>query len=243
MSQALPLKEIPVLDRNHPLPETLDAQQPAVLLFDKPSGWSSFKAVKAVRKRLSVKKAGHAGTLDPLATGLLIICLNRATKSVSQIQSLPKTYRAKIRFGASTPSYDAGTEADETAPCEHITLHAIKEELQKSFLGEIEQTPPMYSALKHEGQRLYKLARKGKTVERKPRRVTVFETRIIAFDQPDLEVDVTCSKGTYIRSIAHDLGIRLGSRAYLRSLRRTKIGMFDVKDALSANDLQVIPVP
>jgi len=239
MSRALPLAEIPVFDSRHPLPDELTPQDPAIILFNKPRGWSSFKAVKAVRKRLNIKKVGHGGTLDPLATGLLVLCLNRATKSISQIQELRKIYRAQVQFGASTPSYDAGSEIDETTPFEHISEQMIREELDRSFSGEIEQIPPMFSALKKNGQRLYKLARKGKTIEREPRKVTIYNTIIHSFNPPDLEITIECSKGTYIRSVAHDLGINLKSRAYLTGLRRTKIGDFDVRNALTVEDLQV----
>ncbi|HKI43808.1 MAG TPA: tRNA pseudouridine(55) synthase TruB [Balneolales bacterium] len=239
MSRALPLEEIPVFDQQHRLPEELTPQEPAVILFDKPAGWSSFKAVKAIRKRLNIKKVGHAGTLDPLATGLLVICVNKATKSISQVQELHKTYRALIRFGASTSSYDAATEIDMEAPFNHIDRNLIEAELAQSFNEEFEQIPPMFSAIKKNGQRLYKLARKGETVERKARKVTIFKTVIHSYDPPDLDLDIECSKGTYIRSIAHDLGINLGSRAYLAGLHRTKIGTFDVRNALQADDLQV----
>ncbi len=239
MSRALPLDEIQVFDKQHPLPGELAPQDPAIILFDKPIGWSSFKAVKAVRKRLNIKKVGHAGTLDPLASGLLVLCLNRATKSISQIQELRKTYNAEVRFGASTPSYDAGTEIDENASFEHISRQMIEGELARSFSGDIEQIPPMYSALKKNGQRLYKLARKGKTVEREPRKVTIFNTELHSYNAPFLELTIECSKGTYVRSIAHDLGINVGSRAYLAGLRRTKIGTFDVRNALKVEDLQV----
>ena len=239
MSRALPLQEIPVFDKRHPLPEELTPQEPAIILFDKPTGWSSFRAVKAIRKRLNIKKVGHAGTLDPLATGLLVICVNKATKSISQVQELHKTYRARIRFGASTPSYDAATEIDMDAPFSHINQDMIEEELAKSFNGDIKQIPPMFSAIKKNGQRLYKLARKGETVEREPRKVTIFRTLIHSYDPPDLDLVIECSKGTYIRSLAHDLGINLGSRAHLVQLRRTKIGVFDVGSALQVDDLQV----
>lgn len=239
MSRTLPLEEIPVFDKQHPLPAELTPQDPAIILFDKPIGWSSFKAVKAVRRRLNIKKVGHAGTLDPLATGLLVICLNRATKSISQIQNFHKTYKAKIRFGASTPSFDSGSEVDESAPFNHITRQMIDNELARSFTGEIDQIPPMFSALKHKGQRLYKLARKGKTVDRMPRKVTIFHTSVHSYAPPDLELDIECSKGTYIRSIAHELGIKLHSKAFLAGLCRTKIGAFDVRNALNADDLQV----
>lgn len=239
MARALPLAEIPVFDQQHSLPEVLTPAEPAIILIDKPIGWSSFKVVKAIRKRLNIKKVGHAGTLDPLATGLLILCVNKATKSISQIQELRKTYRALIRFGMSTPSYDAATESDGEAPFNHITRQVIEEELARSFNGEIEQIPPMFSALKKNGQRLYKLARKGKTVERKPRKAIIFNATIHSYNSPDLDMDIECSKGTYIRSIANDLGINLGSRAFLAGLRRTKIGSFDVRNALQVDDLQV----
>lgn len=218
-------------------------QNGAIFLIDKPQGWSSFKAVYELRKLVGIKKVGHAGTLDPMATGLLMICVGKATKSISQIQELPKRYLANVRFGASTPSYDADTEIDNKAPFEHITPEQIQKILDSDFRGEIEQIPPMFSALKKNGKRLYKLAREGKTVERKSRIVTIYETNIIQFENPDLVLDVQCSKGTYIRTLADDLGKKLGSLAHLSGLRRTMIGTYSAEKALSIAKLKEVFEP
>ncbi len=240
MAEVVLFTDYPIYSlENLPLPDNA-FQNGAIFLIDKPKGWSSFKAVYELRKLIGIKKAGHAGTLDPMATGLLIICVGKATKSISQIQELSKRYLADIRFGASTPSYDADTEIDNEAPFEHITLEQIQPVLDTDFQGRIFQIPPMFSALKKDGKRLYKLAREGKTVERKPRLVTVFETNIVRFENPDLVLDVQCSKGTYIRSIADDLGRKLGSLAYLSGLRRTKIGTYSAENALSIAKLKEV---
>ncbi len=224
---------------NLPSPDN-SFQDGAIFLIDKPKGWSSFKAVYELRKLIGIKKVGHAGTLDPMATGLLIICVGKATKSISQIQELPKRYLSNVRFGASTPSLDADTEIDGEAPFEHISLEQIQQVLVNDFQGEIEQIPPMFSALKKDGKRLYKLAREGKTVERNPRLVTIYESNIIHFENPDLILDVKCSKGTYIRTLADDLGKKLGSLAYLSGLRRTMIGTYSAEKALSIAKLKEV---
>ncbi len=204
----------------------------AILLLDKPLEWTSFDVVKYVRSRLQVKKTGHAGTLDPLATGLLILCSGKATKVISQIQDLPKTYEAVIRFGASTPSYDAATEPDVTAEWGHISETEIKKVLKERFTGIIEQKPPMYSAKKIKGKRLYQYARKGLEIEVNTRPVTIYQIDITEINLPEIRIIVRCGKGTYIRSLAHDLGIALNSRAYLTQLRRTETGHFNVNMAL-----------
>ena len=208
-----------------------------LLLIDKPYGWSSFQAVNklkwAIRKTFELKKIkiGHAGTLDPLATGLLLICTGKFTKKISELQGQVKEYTGTITLGATTPSFDLETEIDKTYPIEHITEALIQESL-KSFVGEIEQRPPVFSALKKDGKRLYEYAREGKDVTINKRKVTVETFVITKIDLPLLNFRIVCSKGTYIRSLAHDLGLALGSGGYLSALRRTKIGDFNVDKAL-----------
>jgi tRNA pseudouridine55 synthase len=230
--KAIPLEELPVVSKlNTEVPDPEIYSSGAVILMDKPLDWSSFHVVKYVRHRIPPKKVGHAGTLDPLATGLLVLCSGKATKSISQIQGQKKKYTATIRFGASTPSYDSATEPDETAAWEHITEEMIRDVLIEQFSGEIDQVPPIYSAIKVKGERLYKLARRGEDVDLKPRPVVIHNTKIEKLQFPEITISVECGKGTYIRSLAHDLGIALESRAHLTALRRTAIGNFDVSKA------------
>ncbi|WP_127137265.1 tRNA pseudouridine(55) synthase TruB [Flagellimonas oceanensis] len=214
-----------------------------ILLIDKPLEWTSFQAVNAlkwaIRKKFSLKKIkiGHAGTLDPLATGLLIICTGKFTKKIPELQGQVKEYTGTFTLGATTPSYDLETEVNETFPTEHITDASIKE-VTTQFLGEIDQVPPIFSALKKDGKRLYELAREGKQVEIKSRKIEILEFEITRIDLPEVDFRVVCSKGTYIRSLAHDFGKALGSGAYLSELRRTKIGDFNVNNATSPNDFK-----
>jgi tRNA pseudouridine55 synthase len=233
MAKALPLHEIQVFDLENEPSRDFDFGTAAVILVNKPQTWTSFDVVKYVRGRLRTRKVGHAGTLDPMATGLLILCSGRATKSISQLQDMPKTYIGEITFGGSTPSYDADSDIDETAPTNHITLENIHKELEEKFSGEIQQVPPVYSALKVGGKRSYELARRGEAVELAARPVTIHNHQIISFEDDKLIVSITCSKGTYIRSIAHDLGKALGSLGHLSALERTAIGEFSSKKALS----------
>ena len=206
--------------------------------MDKPLRWTSFDVVNklryALKRRLQVKKikVGHAGTLDPLATGLLIICTGKATKRIDTYQGLPKTYTGTLRLGATTPSYDAETEPDDSYPTEHVTEADLRA-AARQLTGFIEQVPPMFSAIKVDGQPLYKKARQGKTVERKSRRVEImaFELTDIRLASQEVDFRVRCSKGTYIRTLAHDLGRAVRSGAYLTALRRTAIGEFDVAEA------------
>lgn len=217
----------------------IDFQSGEVLLIDKPIGWTSFKVVHVVRKLARVKKVGHAGTLDPRATGLLILCTGKKTKEITKYQETEKTYTGVITLGKSTASMDLETEVIEEKPVAGITEEIIlgaKEE----FTGEILQTPPMYSALKVGGKTLYNLARKGKTVKREPRKVTISKFEITKFDLPDISFEITCSKGTYIRVIADDLGRRLGCGGVLSSLRRTRIGDYSVNDALNIDEFEGI---
>lgn len=212
-------------------------------MIDKPLEWTSFQAVNAlkwaIRKKFSLKKIkiGHAGTLDPLATGLLIICTGKFTKKIPELQGQVKEYTGTFTLGATTPSYDLETEVNETYPTEHITDASIKEATAQ-FLGEIDQVPPIFSALKKDGKRLYELAREGKQVEIKSRKIEILEFEITRVDLPEVDFRVVCSKGTYIRSLAHDFGKSLDSGAYLSELRRTKIGDFNVNNAASPNDFK-----
>ena len=203
------------------------------LLIDKPLEWSSFQAVNKVRwlirKQFGIKKikVGHAGTLDPLATGLLLICTGKATKTINELQGQIKEYTGTIQLGATTPSYDLETEVDANFETEHINQELIDKTLPQ-FIGQIEQYPPVFSALKKDGKRLYEYARAGEAVEVKPRSIEISAFEITRFQDNELDFRVVCSKGTYIRSLAHDLGKALNSGAHLTALRRTKIGDFDV---------------
>lgn len=205
------------------------------ILIDKPFGWTSFHVVHKIRKAVGVKKVGHAGTLDPMATGLLIICTGKKTKEIIKYQELEKTYTGIFTLGKSTPSMDLETGIIEEKPLENITEEKILE-TKKNFTGQILQTPPMYSAVKHKGKSLYKFARKGKTVKREPREVFISKFIIAKINLPDIFFEISCSKGTYIRVIANDLGMNLGCGAVLSSLRRTKIGNYNVENALSIDD-------
>ena len=217
---------------------SVDFLEGQVLLIDKPLKWSSFQAVnklKYILKRhynLPKKfKIGHAGTLDPLATGLLIVCTGKFTKRITEIQGQAKEYTGTFTVGATTPSYDLETEIDATFPTKHITSDLI-EETTKQFLGEIDQKPPVYSAIKKEGKRLYEHARAGEEVEIAFRKTTIYEFEITRIELPEIDFRVTCSKGTYIRSLAFDFGIALNSGAHLSALRRTKIGDYSVDNGI-----------
>jgi tRNA pseudouridine55 synthase len=202
-----------------------------VLLVDKPLEWTSFQAVSKIRftlqKELGLKKlkVGHAGTLDPLATGLLIICVGKKTKEISTFMGQAKEYIAQITFGGTTPSYDLESEIDATFPTEHLSIEAIKDVLPQ-FQGAIQQYPPIFSAIKQGGVRMYEKARAGEEVVVEPRTVQIDEIEILSFENNVLRLRVLCGKGTYIRSLAHDLGKALNSGAHLSALRRTKIGSF-----------------
>ncbi len=220
---------------NH-LPETyLDG---TVLFIDKPLTWTSFDVVNKIRKSLRQNlgiqkiKVGHAGTLDPLATGLVIICTGKATKQISQYQDMEKAYEAHIKFGATTPSFDLETVVDQTFSWEHINIDMIQDAL-KTFTGELQQLPPQFSAKSVDGKRAYNMARKGKTVQLQHQQVNVRSLETLSFDPPDLSVHVECSKGTYIRSLARDIGLHLNSGAHLSGLRRTSIGPYLVDQAIS----------
>lgn len=219
--------------------KTLEEYQAGqTLLIDKPLTWSSFQAVNkvkwALKSTFKIKKlkVGHAGTLDPLATGLLVICVGKNTKKIAEFQGQIKEYTGTITVGGTTPSYDLESEIDTTFPTAHITDALIHETTQQ-FLGEIDQKPPIFSALKKDGKRLYELARAGETVDVPSRKITISEFEITRIALPEIDFRVVCSKGTYIRSLAHDFGKALDSGAHLSALRRTKIGNFDVKDAIT----------
>ncbi|MCZ7555587.1 MAG: tRNA pseudouridine(55) synthase TruB [Bacteroidia bacterium] len=206
------------------------------LLVDKPRDWTSFDVVKKVRGSLRVKKVGHAGTLDPLATGLLILCSMSMTKRIDAFQALPKTYEGSMKLGAVTASYDAATPEENVCAVPPLRL----EELQAAanhFTGTVSQLPPMFSAVKVEGKRLYTLARKGMEVERTPREVHIATFHITRVELPEVAFKIECSKGTYVRSLVHDLGQHLGCGAYLSNLRRTAIGAFHVDEAWALDDI------
>ena len=209
-----------------------------IIGIDKPLGWTSFDAVKrlrgAIQRRLRVKKfkVGHAGTLDPLATGVLIVCTGRATRKIETLQNGTKEYIAGITLGATTPSFDLETEIDATYPWEHITEERIKDILPR-FTGRVMQVPPVFSAVKVDGKRAYNLARKGKEVELKAKPLEISEIEVLSFDAPVLTIRVVCSKGTYIRALARDIGTALDSGAHLTSLRRTMVGDIKIADCLS----------
>lgn len=210
-----------------------------VLLIDKPLTWSSFQAVNKLKYTLKNRlglpkkfKIGHAGTLDPLATGLLIVCTGKFTKKITEIQAQTKEYTGTIVVGATTPSYDLETEIDATFPTEHITETLIHDTVQR-FLGEIDQKPPVFSAIKKDGKRLYEHARAGEEVEITSRKTTIYEFEITRIALPEIDFRVQCSKGTYIRSLAYDFGQALQSGGHLSALRRTKIGDYSVENGIT----------
>ena len=208
------------------------------MAFDKPYRWTSFDVVGKVRwlicRRLKVKKlkVGHAGTLDPLATGVLIVCTGRATKRIEELQSGTKEYYATIRLGATTPSYDLEKPIDATYPTEHITREMVDQVLER-FKGKIEQVPPTFSACKVDGKRAYEMARKGNEVELKPKTLVIDEIELTECNLPDITIRVVCSKGTYIRALARDIGEALQSGGHLTTLRRTRVGQYKVEDCLN----------
>ncbi len=207
-----------------------------VLLINKPLEWTSFDVIRKLRGRLKMKKIGHAGTLDPLATGLLIVCTGKFTKKIDEYQAQEKEYTGKFVIGQSTPSHDLETEVNEVSDIQHITPALIQETVQQ-FLGTTEQVPPMHSAIKIGGKRAYELARKGDTAELKSRSITIREFEITGVSLPDVSFRVVCTKGTYIRSLARDFGKALGVGAYLGSLCRTRIGEFRLEDAQEIEDI------
>ena len=215
-----------------------EAPKGEIILIDKPLGWTSFQAVKKVKWLIKAKKVGHAGTLDPLATGLLILCTEKKTKEIESIQAQEKEYTGTITVGATTPSYDMETEPNATFPIDHITPELIHASVNQ-FIGEISQIPPLFSAIKVDGKRAYTMARSGSDHELKPRTIQIREFEITRIELPEIDFRVCCSKGTYIRSLAFDFGKALGSGGYLSALRRTKIGQFSVENAVEPQN--VIP--
>ena len=221
----------------------LNPIQGEVFYLDKPLSWTSFDVVKRIRgklhHRLGIKKlkVGHAGTLDPLATGVLIVCTGKMTKQIDELQAHVKEYVAEMALGATTPSFDLETEIDATYPTEHITREMVEQVLQEQFVGSIQQVPPAFSACKVDGHRAYKMARNGKTVELKAKELVIDEIELLAFEPQKITVRVVCSKGTYIRALARDIGMALGSGAHLTALRRTRVGSVRVEDCLSVPDM------
>tara|TARA_B100001989_G_scaffold48817_1_gene31398 strand:- start:1375 stop:2055 length:681 start_codon:yes stop_codon:yes gene_type:complete len=215
----------------------LDFQTGEMILIDKELNWTSFDVVSklrnSIKKKLNIKKikVGHAGTLDPLATGLLIICTGKMTKRINEFSGLNKTYVGKMTIGSTTPSYDLETKPNVYYPTEHINKNLIIETAKK-FVGKIDQKPPVFSAVKKDGVRLYKLARKGVKVEVEKREIIIHDFLISSINFPEVEFSLTCSKGTYIRSLAHDFGKELGSGAHLSELRRTSIGDYSVDKSM-----------
>ncbi|MCQ2083915.1 MAG: tRNA pseudouridine(55) synthase TruB [Bacteroidaceae bacterium] len=215
----------------------MNFQEGEILCFDKPYRWTSFDVVGRIRRLLCRKmgikklKVGHAGTLDPLATGVLIVCTGRATKQIDTLQAGTKEYIATLRLGATTPSFDLEKPIDATYPTEHITREMVEQVLER-FKGEIQQVPPTFSACKVDGKRAYEMARKGKEVELKPKTLVIDEIELTDCSLPDITIRVVCSKGTYIRALARDIGQALDSGAHLTALRRTRVGKYAVQDCL-----------
>lgn len=208
-------------------------EQGQVLLIDKPFDWTSFDVIRKLRPQVRTRKIGHAGTLDPLATGLLILCTGKYTKSINDYMAREKEYTGTIVLGASTPTYDLESEPQPGNDPSFLTQETLMEKIKKEFTGEIWQTPPIHSAIKVNGKRVYELARKGREVKLEPRQVLVPEFEITGLQLPVLHFRIVCSTGTYIRSLANDLGASLGCGGYLGSLRRTRIGEFRVEQAMS----------
>ena len=206
-----------------------------VLLIDKPLEWTSFDVIRKIRNLIKIKKVGHAGTLDPLATGLLIVCTGKFTKKINEYMSLEKEYTGRITLGAVTPTYDLESAPIDFKSTQDITEDLIKETTQK-FTGEILQTPPIHSAIKQKGKPVYLMARKGIEVVLEPRKITIKKFEITSFEMPVVSFKVVCTTGTYIRSLANDFGAELGCGGYLSGLRRTRIGNFKVEDAMSMEE-------
>jgi tRNA pseudouridine55 synthase len=236
--------------------KTFDFIRGEVLLINKPYKWTSFDAVNKIkgiiRRKLTLDaegqkekpkiKVGHAGTLDPLATGLLIICTGKETKNIDLYQAQEKEYTCSLMLGATTPCFDLEKEIDATFPTDHITEELIREKL-KDFTGVLDQIPPLFSAIKVDGKRAYNLARAGKTAEIKSRQVTISSIALTGARLPEIDLHIVCSKGTYIRSLARDLGLALGSGAHLTALCRTRIGAYKLEDAMTITDFEKACLP
>lgn len=227
------IKKLPYIQVSEEVRKTFEAGQ--VILIDKPLHWTSFDAVRKIRNTLKIKKVGHAGTLDPLATGLLIICTGKFTKKINEYMAQVKEYTGHFTLGATTPTYDRESTPENIKPFEQITNEGVKN-VMSNFIGTIQQYPPIYSAIKKDGVALYELARRGEEVELKARTIIIYELEITGFNLPQINFRVLCGTGTYIRSLAHDVGAALGCGAYLSELRRTKIGNSNVDEALGMED-------
>ena len=214
----------------------IDYQLIEFLNINKPIGWTSFDVVKKIRSLSKIKKVGHAGTLDPFASGVLVLALGRATKKISEIQALEKEYIGEVELGVVTDTLDVTGEIIERHPVDVISQSQVEAVLSQ-FIGIVEQIPPAYSALKINGVRAYKLARKGKKVEMKPRQVHIHSIDILEFSPPVIKIRVRCEKGTYVRALARDIGAKLGTGGYLRTLTRTRVGYFHLEDALEIESL------
>lgn len=218
-----------------------DYPEGIVLVLDKPYKWTSADAVRKLKFKLQRHfgkkniKVGHAGTLDPLATGILLICIGKATKKAETLQAEKKEYIAEVRFGATTPSYDYEKEIDQEYPYEHITKENL-ESICKSFIGEQDQIPPIFSAKLIDGVRAYNIAREGNDCEMKPSRINIYNMELLKFESPLLTVKVQCSKGTYIRALARDLGVAAKSGAFLSKLRRTSSGSFNIEESITIEE-------
>lgn len=217
------------------IPTTEELKEGAVILIDKPLRWTSFDALNKLRWLVKMKKIGHCGTLDPLATGLLICCTGKMTKKITEYQKQEKEYTGIIHLGAVTPTYDLESEPEQQQPFEHLTEDEIKA-ATAAFTGDILQTPPIHSAIKKDGKRVYELARQGIEVKLEPRAVNIKTFEITKIALPEVHFRVVCSTGTYIRSLANDFGAALGCGGYLQELRRTKIGDYSVDDAMTVDD-------
>ena len=226
------------MKKQGPIPDALvPFLEGRVLLMDKPLTWTSFKMIRRVRGLTFIQKVGHAGTLDPLATGLLIICTGKSTKQINDYMGMHKEYTGTLVLGATTATYDLESEPENFKSIDHLTIDQIRATTQQ-FMGEIWQLPPQHSAIKKDGVRLYETARQGIEVKVDPRKVTIDNFEITKIDLPNIEFKVNCSTGTYIRSLVNDFGTALGVGAYMSALRRTKIGEFDVANAMQWEDLR-----
>lgn len=220
----------------------MDFIEGEILFIDKPLHWTSFRLVKVVRGKLRQKlkikklKVGHAGTLDPLATGVMVVCTGKKTKQIERLMAESKEYVAEIKLGATTPSFDLETEVDNTFPFEHITKEMVQECLV-NFIGEIEQVPPLFSAVKVEGKRAYEFARKDEQIELKPKRLVIHDIELLDYNLPTITIRVSCGKGTYIRALARDIGAYLQSGAHLTALTRTKSGEVTLTECLKVEEL------
>jgi len=221
------------------LKESIDFEQGELILVDKPMDWTSFDVVAKIRSMFRIKKVGHAGTLDPKATGLLIVCTGRMTKSIDQFTAQEKEYTGIFELGGITSSLDSETEVTDRKDFSRVTSEQVQHVFEL-FIGKQKQIPPMFSAIKINGRRLYKDARKGKIVEREPREIFIKEFQMTSFELPFVGFRVVCSKGTYIRSLANDCGEKLGCGAYLKQLTRTKIGNFCIEDALKMENIHLL---